>query len=592
MGNQFITVILISLYLLTFVGCGRFEDAQQAAQVLNEDSFSSELPPEEELAVNDPPAETEIPEASPIPNPSPMPPMVSDGTEPALTNRNDILFFGGFEPGTLDATGWMFSFGITSTNTTNITRVTGAEAFQGKSLKLRYLKDRYSVTPSGGIETRGSFERLGIGLHDELFMRYQIKFQANAARSFEWVKGGKLPGLAGQTTKSGCQPRNGTDGWSARYMWHPGGEIIAYLYLPRIGGYGTLTCGDGLKLNYGGFNHKFVPGQWHTLEQQIKLNTPGRQDGVIRVWLDGKLALERTNIPWRTVDNKTMKIGNLFMSSFFGGNSQDWAPKSDQYVLMDNFVIAKNYIGVPGKVAAPTPMPSPAPLPISCNNPAALGVSRKMVLNPKGGPRYGTFNSLSAIPLQAKEIVLTFDDGPRTDVTPKILDALAAECVKATFFMVGNRVDSAPALARRVATEGHSVGTHSYTHKRLSALSFTDASNDIARGVDAAERALAGLPLAQQPHDLFRFPEFAQTDALINFNSANDLITISADMSSEDWKGEAPAVTLERTMQRINSRGKGIVVFHDNQPNTALLLPELLRRLKASGYKIVLVSTR
>ena len=89
-------------------------------------------------------------------------------------------------------------------------------------------------------------------------------------------------------------------------------------------------------------------------------------------------------------------------------------------------------------------------------------------------------------------VYLTFDDGPRPETTPAILDALAKECVQATFFMIGKRADAHPELAARVREAGHSIGSHSYTHRDLNKLEPEDAVQDIQHGYEAVEKAAFG----------------------------------------------------------------------------------------------------
>jgi peptidoglycan/xylan/chitin deacetylase (PgdA/CDA1 family) len=189
-------------------------------------------------------------------------------------------------------------------------------------------------------------------------------------------------------------------------------------------------------------------------------------------------------------------------------------------------------------------------------------------------------------------VVLTFDDGPKPETTPAILDALRAACVKATFMMVGRMVDRAPDLARRVAQEGHAIGAHGWSHKPLNKMPLEEATADVRRGFASLERALRGLPRDQAPRPLFRFPSYAQTPELLDWLARADVAVMSADTTSEDWKGGAPEATLALTLERLKRRGSGVVVFHDTQPNTAALLPEFLRRLKAEGFRVVHLRTR
>src|SRR5712671_7315325 len=103
-----------------------------------------------------------------------------------------------------------------------------------------------------------------------------------------------------------------------------------------------------------------------------------------------------------------------------------------------------------------------------CSNPQLLGTSRTITVRPTDFPRIGTEQYAESLRLKNREVVLTFDDGPVHGHSAKILKALAAECVKATFFMMGLNVAEAPHLARQVFDAGHSVGFHSFSHADLS----------------------------------------------------------------------------------------------------------------------------
>src|SRR5215831_11726586 len=138
--------------------------------------------------------------------------------------------------------------------------------------------------------------------------------------------------------------------------------------------------------------------------------------------------------------------------------------------------------------------------------PDALGTSRTIVVDPKEHTRVGTMQYAETLPLADHEIVLTFDDGPSPRYTDRVLAILAAECVKATFFMVGKMAQTFPAEAKKVSAEGHTLGTHSFSHP----FTFNKMSQ-----VEATQRlikALMPLPplLAAEMRSLrfFEFPAF------------------------------------------------------------------------------------
>lgn len=203
----------------------------------------------------------------------------------------------------------------------------------------------------------------------------------------------------------------------------------------------------------------------------------------------------------------------------------------------------------------------------------------------------GLFNYKRSLDLAEKEIVLTFDDGPMPGKTPAVLKALADECVKATFFVVGSMVAHYPQILRQTAAAGHTIGTHTWNHAYLHRTRSMDRkSNQIAGGLHAASIVL-GDEHRDSLSPLFRFPGLGRNRGLDRFVERSGLIAMSIDIDSQDWKKQTPQQVMERTLARIEARGRGIVLMHDIQARTVAILPEFLRELKARGYKIVHLTT-
>ena len=226
-----------------------------------------------------------------------------------------------------------------------------------------------------------------------------------------------------------------------------------------------------------------------------------------------------------------------------------------------------------------------------CANPDALGVSRVMSLDTKGGLHVGLKSYPQTLPLRDKEVVLTFDDGPLPGPTDKVLDALKAQCAKATFFLIGRNAEANPTLARREFAEGHTVGHHSWSHpwRTLRGISAEAAVEEMRRGVAADQKAATGAdwtggrPLAP----FFRFPGFADTPAALAWLDQHDIAAFGADVWASDWNLQTPQAQLALVMQRLERARGGIVLFHDTRPQTASMIPEFLARLKQGGYRIV-----
>jgi peptidoglycan/xylan/chitin deacetylase (PgdA/CDA1 family) len=220
-------------------------------------------------------------------------------------------------------------------------------------------------------------------------------------------------------------------------------------------------------------------------------------------------------------------------------------------------------------------------------NPNALGTSRVMTVDPREFPRIGTEQYSHSLPLEDKEVVLTFDDGPMPPYTNRVLDVLAEHCVKANYFLVGRMARGYPDLTRRILAEGHTVGTHSENHL----LGFDRAPMDTVKSEIEQGIASVGTVLGKgtAANAFFRIPGFLRRQEVEAYLQSRRLMTWSADVVADDWKHINASEVVRRAIARLDEKGKGIVLLHDIQPATALALPELLRQLKAKGYRIVLV---
>jgi peptidoglycan/xylan/chitin deacetylase (PgdA/CDA1 family) len=217
--------------------------------------------------------------------------------------------------------------------------------------------------------------------------------------------------------------------------------------------------------------------------------------------------------------------------------------------------------------------------------PGALGVSRIIAVDPNEHPRVGSLQYGESLPLKDHEVVLTFDDGPLPPYTTRILETLASECVKATFFMVGRMVRSYPSLVRRVYNEGHTVANHSQNHPfTFNKMTADQAAQEIEEG-DASLRNALGDPKAVAP--FFRIPGLLRQNSVEQYLAAHNYMTWSLDFLADDWTHINNHEVARRAISRIEARGKGILLLHDIHPATALALPDILKELKARGFKIV-----
>jgi peptidoglycan/xylan/chitin deacetylase (PgdA/CDA1 family) len=221
--------------------------------------------------------------------------------------------------------------------------------------------------------------------------------------------------------------------------------------------------------------------------------------------------------------------------------------------------------------------------------PDALGTSRDLAIGRDLGVAVGLKTYPQTLTLEDHEVVLTFDDGPFPPTTSKILDALANECVHATFFLIGRNAEANPALVRRQVAEGHTIGHHSHSHPSLTLRNLSDAAAraDIDRGIKADDLAAYKSADAAPRVPFFRFPGFADTPALNQWLISRGITIFGADLWASDWIDMTPQAELELILRRLEQARRGIILFHDPRPSTAEMMPNFLRELKTRGYKVV-----
>ncbi len=242
-------------------------------------------------------------------------------------------------------------------------------------------------------------------------------------------------------------------------------------------------------------------------------------------------------------------------------------------------------------MAPPTPSapaPAPAPAPINCpGHPDALGVSRVVEIDTTGGPGFGFEHFKQYDFLQPGEVVLTFDDGPWPHNTAEVLAALAANCTKAVFFPIGEHTMWAPEILKQVDAAGHTIGSHTWSHKDLSKLTAQDAKDEIEKGISAVAWGL-GHPASP----FFRFPALRHPPEMVTYLGERNIAIFSTDMDSFDFKIRKPDQVITSVLTKLKKNGKGIVLMHDFQRATADAAPELLKQLKINGYRIVFMKAK
>src|SRR5947208_28960 len=180
-----------------------------------------------------------------------------------------------------------------------------------------------------------------------------------------------------------------------------------------------------------------------------------------------------------------------------------------------------------------------------CPRKGTLGTSRILAVDAATRPRVGLKNFPQTLPLRDREVVLTFDDGPWPPTTPKVLAALASECVRATFFLIGKPASEHPQLVRRIAAEGHTIAHHTWTHFSLMRMPPSDAAEQIDRGISAVEMALHGISTKVPSTPFFRFPGFESTQATLDNLQSRGIVVFGADLWASDWNPMTPRQELK-----------------------------------------------
>jgi peptidoglycan/xylan/chitin deacetylase (PgdA/CDA1 family) len=222
-----------------------------------------------------------------------------------------------------------------------------------------------------------------------------------------------------------------------------------------------------------------------------------------------------------------------------------------------------------------------------CPRKDALGTSRVLAVDPATSPRVGLKSFPQTLALDDREVVLTFDDGPWPGTTPKVLAALAQECVHATFFLIGKPASEHPALVRRLAAEGHTVAHHTWTHHNLKYMKPEAAIGEIDKGIAAVEAALHGKATTTPSTPFFRFPFFEMTPATLDALQKRGIAVFGADLWASDWIPMTPAQQLKLLTERLQIARKGIILLHDPKAQTAAMLPAFLRYLRDNRYRVV-----
>ena len=240
------------------------------------------------------------------------------------------------------------------------------------------------------------------------------------------------------------------------------------------------------------------------------------------------------------------------------------------------FIAALAFVSLAGAVPAVAQRAAP------CANPNGLGVARTVEIDTTGGAGFGFEQYKTHDFLQMREVVLTFDDGPWPNNTRAVLDALAQHCVKAVFFPIGKHALWHPEILKEVAAAGHTIGGHTWSHANLGKAKGDKATEEIEKGFSAVKLALGAAP-----SPFFRFPYLQDPKEQLAYLGTRNVAVFSHDLDSFDFKARKPADIVKSVMDKLDKKGKGIILMHDFQQATSKAMPDLLTELKAKGYKVV-----
>lgn len=267
-----------------------------------------------------------------------------------IVDHDDVIFVEDFESADWP-TRWTAADGRYDTVSDDASF--GFEPLVGSAVRVLLPEGENSA-----LNLRFDFQRERAFEPDEVYFRYYLRFGSDWEQS---VDGGKLPGISGTYGRAGWGGRrsDGTNGWSARGAYRRGiprvnnplagrTAIGSYIYhADQESTYGDInlwTQGWGAEGRGGILENE----RWVSLETYVRMNTPGEPDGIVRAWVDGVLAYERTDLRFRTVD--TLSIERIWMNIYHGGTA---VSPADQHAFIDNVVVARSYIGPMGNGGEP-----------------------------------------------------------------------------------------------------------------------------------------------------------------------------------------------------------------------------------------------
>ncbi|GAA3528361.1 hypothetical protein GCM10022419_003970 [Nonomuraea rosea] len=181
---------------------------------------------------------------------------------------------------------------------------------------------------------------------------------------------------------------------------------------------------------------------------------------------------------------------------------------------------------------------------------------------------------------RVKCLALTFDDGPGPG-TPALLKTLKKEGVKATFFLVGKKVEQSPSVAKQTLKQGHAIGNHTYSHPSLPTRGDDEILNELKATQELIEQATGYRP------QMFRPPYGHTDDRVLGLADQTELSQILWTGTTLDWSLRDPK-KIKAAVLKLAQRN-GVLLMHDTVPETVKAMPGIIKELKKRGYHLVTV---
>lgn len=208
----------------------------------------------------------------------------------------------------------------------------------------------------------------------------------------------------------------------------------------------------------------------------------------------------------------------------------------------------------------------------------AKGIDREWVL--PGEP--SAVKTAAVAQESFKFCALTFDDGPEGTFTPRILDTLKSEGIRATFFLVGYRVRPYRSVVLRIKADGHEIANHSYSHPYMDKIGRAKAENELKRTQDVIFEVAGVTPTFFRPP----YGEFNKT--IVGAAAAQGLRTVLWSVDPADWATPGEQRIRRRVLHQLTNGA--VILLHVTHSQTADILPQLISDLKSDGFHFVTIS--